>query len=116
MGYIVPSVYQDFDGTKRPQGSGYDIGAFEYIPPIFIDDFNKVENSIFYPNPTTGIVHFKSEISIQEIQIFDITGRLIFQQNNPQQINLSHLSAGVYVSKSTVPDGTKRTQRLLITE
>lgn len=116
MGYIVPSVYQDFDGTKRPQGSGYDIGAFEYIPPIFIDDFNKVENSIFYPNPTTGIVHFKSEISIQEIQIFDITGRLIFQQNNPQQINLSHLSAGVYVAKSTVPDGTKRTQRLLITE
>lgn len=116
MGYVVPSVHQDFDGNSRPLGNGYDIGAVEYIPPISIDDFNHVENSIFYPNPTNGIVHFKTEISIQELQIFDITGRLIFHQNNPQQINLSHLTAGVYVVKSTASDGTKITQKLLITD
>jgi len=28
------SVFEDFDGTSRPQGIGWDIGAFEFISPI----------------------------------------------------------------------------------
>jgi hypothetical protein len=29
-GISLPQVPCDFDGNKRPSGSGYDIGAFEY--------------------------------------------------------------------------------------
>jgi hypothetical protein len=29
-GQTLPSVTVDFEGTTRPQGLGYDIGAFEY--------------------------------------------------------------------------------------
>jgi hypothetical protein len=31
-GTILNVVQDDFDGITRPQGSGYDIGAFEYLP------------------------------------------------------------------------------------
>ncbi len=36
----------DLDGNFRPVGSGYDMGAYEYQGPIFIDSFTA--------NPTTG--------------------------------------------------------------
>ena len=29
-GTALPSVFEDFDGISRPQGSGWDIGAYEY--------------------------------------------------------------------------------------
>jgi hypothetical protein len=29
-GLSLPQVLNDFDGVSRPQGSGYDIGAFEF--------------------------------------------------------------------------------------
>lgn len=31
-GLVLPLVANDFDGTERPQGSGYDMGAFEITP------------------------------------------------------------------------------------
>jgi parallel beta-helix repeat protein len=36
-GAAIPAVLTDFDGIPRPQGAGYDIGAFEYntLPPDF---------------------------------------------------------------------------------
>ena len=35
-GMNLPSVTNDLDGTFRPQGSGYDMGAFEVIPEPFL--------------------------------------------------------------------------------
>lgn len=32
-GAPIPSVTTDFDGVKRPQGKGYDIGAYEFVQP-----------------------------------------------------------------------------------
>ena len=57
VGLIIASVTEDFDGNLRPQGNGYDIGAFEFTdsptsveqkettPP---DQFQLQQN---YPNP-----------------------------------------------------------------
>ena len=31
-GITLKDVVDDYDGKQRPQGSGYDIGVYEYLP------------------------------------------------------------------------------------
>ncbi|MDY6856953.1 MAG: choice-of-anchor Q domain-containing protein [Thermodesulfobacteriota bacterium] len=33
-------VTRDFEGTTQPQGSGYDIGPYEYVAAILVGDLN----------------------------------------------------------------------------
>ncbi|MCF8429083.1 MAG: T9SS type A sorting domain-containing protein [Bacteroidia bacterium] len=54
-----------------------------------------------YPNPTSGIVTISSSQTIVNIEVFDVTGKVVYsQQNNKHQtnleINLSALSNGIY--------------------
>jgi parallel beta-helix repeat protein len=59
-GKTIPSVTTDFAGMQRPQGAGYDIGAYEYIgtTPTFVDVpfdhpyFDEIE--ILYQNGYTA--------------------------------------------------------------
>ncbi|MDA8693057.1 cohesin domain-containing protein, partial [Saprospiraceae bacterium] len=70
-----------------------------------------------YPNPASDIVTFDiSNISITEdynIQLFDITGRLIVNQNNESIVNFSNVESGMYLYKVTVADKAQ-TGKLLI--
>jgi hypothetical protein len=50
----------------------------------------------FYPNPTsTGQLTIEGE-GITAVEIFDIHGRLLLTQSNSLNINVSHLSIGLY--------------------
>ncbi len=63
------------------------------------------------PNPTTsGIVQINATDVIKEIQILDISGKLLWQQmaqSNNEIINLSQLSSGVYQLKVMTPHDFK---------
>lgn len=60
-------------------------------------------NSInIFPNPTTGIVNIsnKNNLSIDKIEIFDTSGKLIITKNgNSSQIDISNLKKGMYFFK-----------------
>ena len=56
-------------------------------------------NIKIYPNPTTNIINFESDIIIDRIEIIDISGRLILSgnvNNNNYSMSLSELNAGIY--------------------
>ncbi|MCF8429828.1 MAG: T9SS type A sorting domain-containing protein [Bacteroidia bacterium] len=63
---------------------------------------NEIENLLsIYPNPTSGLITISSTQTIANIEVFDVTGKLVYnQQNNNHQtnleINLSALSNGIY--------------------
>jgi hypothetical protein len=67
--------------------------------------FDKTEknNIQIYPNPTSGKIVVESEKSnVESIEIFDIVGRKLSTFNfqlSTNEIDISHLAAGIYFMK-----------------
>jgi hypothetical protein len=62
------------------------------------------EQILIYPNPTIGQLRITNFELGKNIEIYDITGRMVYQTNKPtnQQtttIDISHLQAGIYILK-----------------
>ncbi len=53
-------------------------------------------NIIIYPNPTTGIVNINTIEKIENINITDINGKLVYYQTNNSPIDLSQNVKGIY--------------------
>ena len=61
--------------------------------------------TLVYPNPTKNIVYIKSADDIKNIEISDLTGRIIIKLNNTNNskdmnVNLERLNSGVYILKT----------------
>jgi len=61
---------------------------------IGINNISKNIQTLVYPNPTTGIV-FMSENS--NLELTDLTGKILLKRNNTNQLDISSLSAGMYL-------------------
>ncbi len=87
----------DFIDTKRPQGKGFDIGAFEYKEINGIE--KKTHNqTIIYPNPTTGKMYFNHQYSGKHYEIISSSGTLVISGIiESQSIDVSMLATGVYL-------------------
>ncbi|MFK5982202.1 MAG: T9SS type A sorting domain-containing protein [Flavobacteriaceae bacterium] len=90
------TIIQENDGlTLRldtPLMSGLTFKEF----PLSINHNNFSEIKI-YPNPTTGILYFSSEIIIDKITIYTITGKKILEQKISENfINIESISEGIY--------------------
>lgn len=62
---------------------------------------DELSNSSFNvsPNPTNDIITISSENNIEEITLFDLTGKLIMNQKSTTQIDLTSLDSGIYIVK-----------------
>ncbi len=86
----------DYDGNLRPQGNGFDIGAFEYLTPSFIADPDKREN-IIAPNPTKGRIYIQNNFQNKGYQLYSSTGLLVKKGKiETDELDLSYLNSGIY--------------------
>lgn len=100
-GSSVDAPDDDFDGNSRPQGAGYDIGAFEFTETIGVDKSSNSTPLIFhlfqnYPNPfntNTNIEYSIVRPEDVELKIFNFSGQLVKTLINRQQ------ESGSYVVK-----------------
>jgi len=74
------------------------------------------KNIKVYPNPANDAVHIEGIGSGTGIQIFDVTGRQVYQSASTStnaSINISSLSTGSYVLVLTATDGIRTTHKLM---
>lgn len=82
-------------------GSGGTMIRFSDL--IVLGTENHSENKIsVFPNPTSDFIHVRNSEKITQIDVLDLSGRIIFSQN-PQseniKIDLSQLDKGTYILK-----------------
>lgn len=73
------------------------------------------ESFAMYPNPTTGIVNFTTQETIN-VTVIDITGKVVHTAkglNDGGSINLTGLQAGVYIAKIS-GEKSERTEKIII--
>ena len=79
--------------------SGKKASIQEYAAPNYAQLSELEVSCEIYPNPTKGLIHIKTQVTIETIQVFDQLGTLTFEQylsSTTNLLDLSHLSVGVY--------------------
>jgi hypothetical protein len=110
----------DFLGVARPQGSGWDIGAFEYS-----SNSTTIELSARRSETYPVIVQMGSCLLIStgragpggEVTIFDVSGKSIIHSSimsDNVEISTSHLSKGVYLVRALTSDGKNRAKKICL--
>jgi hypothetical protein len=97
---------------------------FDYNTPIVTNNYittiqnalglqenDKFDNIIVYPNPVKEILNFKTENKIFKIEFYDIAGRIISSNSiSENKINLSELKTGSYILKLYTEKGIMNTK------
>lgn len=93
-----------------------DLGLVKYtldLTTLGNEEINSNTSDVtIYPNPTTGILNFNSKSEIQNIALFDLSGRKI-SESNSSQINISSLPKGIYLVKISTKDGKTTTKKVV---
>jgi len=55
----------------------------------------ELEEIVFYPNPTKGLISFSK--SIEKIEVVDISGKILLSFSNVREINIGDLPEGSYL-------------------
>jgi len=89
--------------------------TFDRFVVIGVDEFKKQAFRIF-PNPAKNEIHIDSNtIDIQKIQILNLQGKLVLQQNRitDNKLNVSRLRSGLYIVKVTSIEGNIFSQKII---
>jgi parallel beta-helix repeat protein len=117
---VLPTVFEDLENIPRPQGSGFDIGCYEYNTITSVEDTKLPDDFILYqnyPNPFNPTTKIKFTIPTSPLSfgegpgvrliVYDILGNEIatlFDEVKPAGINVVEFNAellpsGIYFYK-----------------
>lgn len=95
------------------------LGASYAPAPKRLDtELSTANTTWLYPNPSQGKVSVSCDLDGQA-NVYDLHGRLMHtqaMQKGIQQLQLDHLSAGIYMVQLSAGSGYVRTQRLVLTD
>lgn len=90
-----PFVYTN--GNNSVTHIGLNICTSACVTTSIKDLTNETNNISLYPNPATNVLNIQADKTIYGIEIMDITGRKVLEQNgNVSQIDIQSLEQGMY--------------------
>jgi hypothetical protein len=95
-------------------GASFDNISLTFVPAIAsVSDVNDFQFNI-YPNPAKDVISFQSELPLERVEIFSLTGsKVLSQSNNVRQVEVGNLAKGIYILKASTVDGKVATQKLI---
>ena len=82
--------------------NGYTDDLEEVTAPLGVDEFDLSDFNV-WPNPTTGMLNLGTEA--QRVEITSLMGQRVAVFENTSSIDISDLTAGVYILKAILPHG-----------
>jgi len=82
--------------------------GFKYEKPNSIAENNLSDEITLYPNPTSGILLIKDELTLGNIftaSVYDQYGHLVMNFSNTKELNLASLSNGIYTVQISSKQG-----------
>ena len=70
---------------------------------------------VIYPNPTTGSIQIESETAIEKVEVYDLSGRVVLQSNNPTSQVFQLEKPGVYLVQVFTSKGVE-TQKIVVAD
>lgn len=79
-------------------------------------EFNKNSNILIYPNPATNYIKIKTAYVINNVQLFDVKGSLVYHNNSliNSSVTLPMLRNGMYFIKTVFSNGQYSNHKILI--
>ena len=109
---LTGAVTLDFDGKTRPSdgdginGPAWDIGPYEYLRNLKINETNERIKIRLYPNPAEDYIEINLGLNFNmplnsSIAVYSILGQLVLKTINPEtfRIDVSELPSGIYILK-----------------
>lgn len=111
MRVFLHFVEQDVDGEspcgKVDSGEAQDYSLY-IVPSTVSIDVKNLDESIVYPNPTSGELNVNSTYLGRELSLFTLDGKKLYEGICSSKIDLSQYSPGVYILKVSTPKESKR--------
>ncbi len=115
---IGPTYYGIVTAGNTGPGSGHNTPSetvTTYTPTTGMEEEDNYQGGLVYPNPTTEWVQINTTETIDLVNIYTVTGRLVKMLTNYSsgvQINVSELPDGVYILQWTI-NGGMHTEKLV---
>lgn len=106
-GAIGPNYFATKDGpyaVEVTDSNGCTNKSSVYLYSVGVNDPAVADMIKIFPNPTNGLIKIESPVTVNVV-VKDFTGKIVAQQDNANELNLSHLSSGIYLLMLTDEDG-----------
>jgi hypothetical protein len=66
-----------------------------------------------YPNPVKNMLNMQSKIEIKQLEIYNMTGKIVLCKTNTNKLNIANLDNGLYFLKTTFIDGKTAINKII---